>query len=210
MGILRRVLRALAAGLAGEEVEGPETARVQAPGVNPFLDPVESEQVFEQLYTWMSVMWPVVECSGRTQVPIYMGQAAMASVLDVFTMDDDDAERGLMFELARLAVTYLPPDTKAEEMPGCLYKGPSTEGAVDIRPELAAFFESTFDGEWDRAVAVGEAARKRAADVFPNANPQDAGNVGVQFLASAILINISREWSLHEMTDFLDLGAGRG
>lgn len=204
---LRNVLVLLAkADPAIMTAAGPEPMEFESPDTpNPYLTAQQAANVFEHLTTWLNALWPVIEASCRATIPLQIGQAGIASILDVFTADDAEAQRGVMFELVRLARTFLPGKTDGEDMPGPRYKEEAGEGVIDIRPELAAFFDAAFQDEWTRAVQVSDAARKRAVTVFENLEPQVAGTVGVQFFASSVLVNISREFSLQNTAQYLDV-----
>lgn len=207
MNFLRRFMTRLQYGtdLTPSATEPQEEGvYIIAEAVNPFLSTDEADLVFEQLTGWMNVLWPVVEAANNLAVPVQIGQAGVASILDTFTADDVEAETGVLFELVRLARTFLPDDQDADDMPGTRDKREYPEGVIDIRPELAAFFDAAFRDEWTQAVQVGVATRKRAREVFEDRiEPEQAGSVGVQFFAAAVLMNVARQWSLINQAEHL-------
>lgn len=206
MNFLRRVMSRLQYGTdlpTAPPTDDPMVYTI-AGGPNPFLADTEADLVFEHLTTWLNALWPVVDAAANVAVPVQIGQAAMASLLATFTEDDTEAETGILFELVRLARTFLPEDQDPDDMPGPRDTREYPESVIDIRPELAAFFDASFRNEWAKAVQVGVAVRKRAREVFgERMDPEAAGSVGVQFFAAAVLMNISRQWSVLNQTEHL-------
>lgn len=176
---------------------------------NPHVSEDVAEWIFDTLQGWTHSLWPVIE---HDQVwGFETAQRAITATLTTFTDRDEAAVRGVLFELARHACICFPDEVKADDMPGPRTMtgedfsfAPSPEGHIDVRPEIAAFFDAAFERNWAGVDMVVSAIAKRAETVFA-AMPTEEARIGAMGLfATAILFNVSRQYSILTVPDLIE------
>lgn len=206
MNLIKWVTRMFAPPVVADEVNEAEP---EMPNPNPYISEGSGGNLYETFMGLMRSAFPLINVNPSIGFR-NIQEMVVAAAYMYSDVHNPATDFGILWECARMAEEIFATDTDPDLMYASdellTFHNSTTPGVpFAVGPEVRAFFDSAFQGDYAAAIRVASTVRDRGPVYMPHYSPSFAQGVASRLFATMLIFNMSGTLGAQIVPDLMNL-----